>query len=370
MAPNNSFMRTLKGVLKGKYETPAHANTATEAPAAPAAPAPVAPAAAAAADDRSLCMTEHQHQHKAYTIVKLLGKGAFGEVYEAQNAGTHELVAIKVLKRHSCNRYVTTELVNHNQLAHPNIIRFNHVWLSSNHINVVMELANAGSLFSFIRQSGGKLQEHIARPLFQQLILAVDYCHRKGVANRDIKLENLLLHRATSEDPLQLKLCDFGYSKLLAASPQTAVGTPAYLPPEVLQSGLSSVRMPYDGSAADLWCCGVALYAMLIGQYPFLVSKDPPRSELLELLQKMQKHQYHLSSTLSPDCRRLLKGLLTANPAERLTIDDIRRDLWFAVGLDAGLFDENEAHAAREITPLQSEQEIRLLMDAVMRAYS
>jgi serine/threonine protein kinase len=70
--------------------------------------------------------------------------------------------AVSLDATHS-NRYVTTELVLHNQLSHPHVIKFQHVWLSSNHINVVMELANAGSVFTFIRQSGGQLPEHVAR---------------------------------------------------------------------------------------------------------------------------------------------------------------------------------------------------------------
>ena len=61
------------------------------------------------------------------------------------------------------------------------------------------------------RQERKKLQEDVARWFFQQLIFGLDYCHRKGVANRDIKLENVLLHSG-NRLPL-VKLCDFGYSK-------------------------------------------------------------------------------------------------------------------------------------------------------------
>jgi carbon catabolite-derepressing protein kinase len=147
-------------------------------------------------------------------------------------------------------------------------------------------------------------------------------------------------------------------------------GTPAYLPPEVLQNGVSSRKVPYDASAADLWCCGIALYAMLIGQYPFQVSNNPAREELLEVLQKMRQHQYHVPSTLTPDCRRLLKGLLTANPQQRLTINDIQTDPWFEIDLSVGLFEDNNVYAGRQVTPLQSEEEIRQLMDSVLAAYS
>ncbi len=67
------------------------------------------------------------------------------------------------------------------------------VFLSHNHICIAMEYANGGNLGSYIQNAGGRLKEAAARWFFQQLILGIDYCHRMGVVNRDIKLENTLL---------------------------------------------------------------------------------------------------------------------------------------------------------------------------------
>jgi serine/threonine protein kinase len=67
------------------------------------------------------------------------------------------------------------------------------VFLTARHINIVMDYANYGSLLGYL-QLYGQLQEAVARWFFQQLVLAVDYCHKKGVCLRDIKLENTLLH--------------------------------------------------------------------------------------------------------------------------------------------------------------------------------
>lgn len=75
-----------------------------------------------------------------------------------------------------------------------------------------MEYCNGGSLFNTVRTQR-RLKESMARWFFQQLILAVDYTHRRGVANRDIKLENLLLHVEEGLPHPLVKMCDFGYSK-------------------------------------------------------------------------------------------------------------------------------------------------------------
>jgi len=105
------------------------------------------------------------------------------------------------------------------------------VFLTDQYLGIAMEYANGGDSFEYVRKKGG-LQENEARWFFQQLIVALDYCHRKGVVNRDVKLENTLIHWA--QKPL-LKICDFGYSKdeKYQSAPASRVGTPAYLAPEV-----------------------------------------------------------------------------------------------------------------------------------------
>ena len=101
------------------------------------------------------------------------------------------------------------------------------VFLTENYLGIAMEYANGGDSFEYVRKKGG-LHENEARWFFQQLIVALDYCHRKGVINRDVKLENTLIHWARK--PL-LKICDFGYSKDMKyqSAPASRVGTPACL---------------------------------------------------------------------------------------------------------------------------------------------
>ncbi|KAM0066987.1 putative protein kinase CAMK-OST1L family [Helianthus debilis subsp. tardiflorus] len=107
-----------------------------------------------------------------------------------------------------------------------------------------------------------------ARYFFQQLISGVHYCHFMQICHRDLKLENTLLDGSPKP---RLKICNFGYSKssLLHSRPKSAVGTPAYIAPEVVS------REEYDGKTTDVWSCGVTLYVMLVGVYPFEEQEDP-----------------------------------------------------------------------------------------------
>ncbi|PKI73931.1 hypothetical protein CRG98_005656 [Punica granatum] len=88
------------------------------------------------------------------------------------------------------------------------------------------------------------------------------------ICHRDLKLENTILDGSPAPC---LKICDFGYSKssLLHSRPKPTVGTPAYIAQEVLS------RREYDGKLADVWSCGVTLYVMLVGAYPFEDPEDP-----------------------------------------------------------------------------------------------
>lgn len=131
-------------------------------------------------------------ENSRYKKVQTLGKGCFGFVELARDTHTDELVAIKMLKRSDVNKYVEGEIVNHSLLRHPHVIQFKEVFLTSQYICIVMEYAAGGSLFHYV-QKQGKLREAVARWFFQQLMIGVEYCHKRGVANRDIKLENTLL---------------------------------------------------------------------------------------------------------------------------------------------------------------------------------
>lgn len=117
-----------------------------------------------------------------------------------------------------------------------------------------------GTLLQHVQRQKA-LPEPQARWLFQQLILALDYCHRIGVSNRDIKLDNILLDKSCRGRPDWpiLKICDWGYARSGATSEASSkVGTLSYMAPEVLQSN------SYSTKRADIWSCGVVLYAMLV----------------------------------------------------------------------------------------------------------
>jgi serine/threonine-protein kinase SRK2 len=160
-----------------------------------------------------------------YTKIADLSSGSFGFVQLARNTETGELVAIKFIERGDrVNRYVEAEILNHRMLRHPHVIEYKEVFITSEYICIAMEFASGGSLFTYV-QRAVRLKEAAARWFFQQLIIGLDYCHRRGVVNRDIKLENTLLQMVQGLPLPLLKICDFGYSKAhFMSAPKSKVG--------------------------------------------------------------------------------------------------------------------------------------------------
>ena len=177
-----------------------------------------------------------------------------------------------------------------------------------------MVLEYAGSeLFNYIVDHG-KMQEDKARQFFQQIVCAVEYCHRHKIVHRDLKPENLLL-----DEQLHVKIADFGLSNIMTDGNflKTSCGSPNYAAPEVISGKL------YAGPEVDVWSCGVILYVLLVGRLPFDDEYIPA------LFKKIAQGSYSIPSYLSPGAVRLIKKMLQTSPVHRITVQEIRQDAWF-----------------------------------------
>ncbi|KAK9830625.1 hypothetical protein WJX81_006668 [Elliptochloris bilobata] len=287
--------------------------------------------------------------HPKYQKIRDLDKGTFGFVQQAVDLTTGEQVAIKFIERsQEVSKYVEREILNHKRLIHPHIVQLKEVFLTQHHLAIAMEYAAGGNLYQLVAKSGG-LPEQDARWYFQQLIFAIDYCHKMGVANRDVKLENTLL--VSTARPL-IKLCDFGYSKdeKFQSAPGSKVGTPAYLAPEVISATRGKT---YDGKSADVWSCGVMLYVMLSAQYPFGRPEDSglkTARQMHVMLQRILSVDYRLppNKVVSDECKDLLRQILVAEPSERITMAEIQRHPWFVRDLPEGVAQMNSALLAQQ----------------------
>lgn len=253
-----------------------------------------------------------------YSLERTIGSGTFGKVRLAVHKATQLKVAVKILSRRKVR---SEDLISRSKRAckflktfrNPHIIRLYEVIESSTHYYVVMEYVPNGDLYSLIEKKG-RLSEPEARSYFQQLIAAVKYCHKRKVIHRDIKPENLLL-----DQNYKLKLGDFGLSGVSKDGEfmRTACGSPNYAAPEVISG------TPYCGQEADVWSCGVMLFALLAGYLPF------DENNLSTLFKKIKAAKFKVPYDISRQSKDLLHRMLNPDPVARISIEEIMAHPWF-----------------------------------------
>ncbi|KAJ8424686.1 hypothetical protein Cgig2_014158 [Carnegiea gigantea] len=141
-------------------------------------------------------------------------------------------------------------------------------------------------------------------------------------------------------------------SAVLDSQPKSTVGTPAYIAPEVLS------RKEYDGKIADVWSCGVTLYVMLVGAYPFEDPEDP--RNFRKTIGRILSVHYSIPDyvRVSQDCNHLLSRIFVADPEKRITIEEIKTHPWFLKSLPEEYKEGQVINDEDEKESLQSEEEI------------
>ena len=200
-----------------------------------------------------------------------IGKGGWGVVIAGTCKSTQVQHAIKIVTKKTADiNRLERELKLLKNVDHTNIVRLFSAYDSPSKVYFVMELCQGGHLGNLLsRQNpvrGHKvLPEAWARRLCRQLLSAVAHLHDRGIAHRDIKLQNVLLDIQGNDQEAQIKLIDFGFgSCFIGALPmRTKCGTLYTTAPEV-------IREHYD-QRCDVWSVGVVIFTLLCGKRPFEV---------------------------------------------------------------------------------------------------
>ena len=266
--------------------------------------------------------TEKRHYGpEDFQILKLIGKGTFGQVYQVRKKDTKRIYAMKVLQKKVIvqKKEVAHTVGERNILVRtamadsPFIVGLKFSFQTPTDLYLVTDYMSGGELFWHL-QKEGRFDEKRAKFYIAELILALQHLHMHDIVYRDLKPENILLDANG-----HIALCDFGLSKANLtknATTNTFCGTTEYLAPEVLLDEAGYTKM------VDFWSLGVLVFEMCCGWSPFY-AEDTQQMYKNIAFGKVRFPR----DTLTTEGRNFVKGLLNRNPKHRLGATDDAEEL-------------------------------------------
>lgn len=200
-----------------------------------------------------------------YQILKELGRGGMGIVFQAQDKQLNEQVAIKILSPMVSSdadalERLKREVSAARRITHPNIIRIHDISEMNGLQYVSMEYFHGTTLKDYIRQNA-PLSINQAQNIAAQICDGLDAAHKQGIIHRDLKAQNIIVNSLN-----QIKIIDFGLAHTSHLQGLTAtgliMGTPEYMAPEQVAGRKVDER-------ADIYSLGIILYELFTGKVPF-----------------------------------------------------------------------------------------------------
>lgn len=220
-----------------------------------------------------------------FTEQDIIGKGGMGSVYKAKHKFIEgEMAAVKVINANMITDFtrqlLQQEAQNLSSLNHPNIVQFKNYHIDGQgNIYLIMEYVDGLSLDQYIRKETGLIVESRICPIFEPILDAVGYAHKrgahgKGIMHLDIKPANIIIKKektSDGEEKIVPKILDFGIAQIIKTedvvitggpTKKVIMGTPSYMSPEQTKGESLDSR-------SDIYSLGVLLHQMLIGRPPY-----------------------------------------------------------------------------------------------------
>ena len=241
-----------------------------------------------------------------FEILKLVGQGAFGKVFQVKKKDSGVIYAMKVMKKDRViekdqAEYTRAERDILTAVTHPFIVSLRYSFQTTSKLYLILDFINGGHLFFQLYQQG-TFGDELTKFYAAEICLAVGHLHSLSIVHRDLKPENILV-----DNEGHVKITDFGLAKKISEDGRanSLAGSIDYMAPEILSA-------KGHGKTADWWSVGVLIFEMLSGTLPFK-GKNKQAVQKAICSEKVKVPNY-----FQPDAVGLIKGLLAKDPSLRL----------------------------------------------------
>lgn len=277
---------------------------------------------------------------KHYEHIRTLGKGGYGQVdLVRERSSGQERVCKSVNTAGLCPailELMKKEIELLCSLDHPGVVKlFEYAEdVPQQRLLLILEYLPGGGCDA-LTLAGEPLAEELVGRLIYQLLVSLDYCHSQGIAHRDVKPENMMLTREASiEGAPNCKLIDFGLARRCHPGKDICVGTPPYMPPEM-------IRFEPHTSKCDIWSAGVSAFELLTGKRPFGTPAPEDgarygiRQPVFERIKKFRNFDSDIDTSQFPwwqerseQAREFVAWLLHPDPQQRPSADEALEHPW------------------------------------------
>lgn len=254
-----------------------------------------------------------------YRFKEELARGRSGVVELATSIRGSPVVIKKMQKKDVEQRWVTNELKAGEVLKNKKgIVKIREHYEDDTHTYLVADYVNGHDLFNFMQKRDFRpLTEKQTRKMARRIAQALAYCHQRGIAHKDIKLENICLDKHNRPVLIDFGFCEFSTPERKSTRWD---GTPEYASPEVL------LNLPFNTHKADVYSLGVVIFILLTGLFPFELRK---RCKILQRGGKPKvdwsKEYYPLLSNAAKD---LINKMLETDPDKRISLQEVLQHPW------------------------------------------